>query len=50
MKVFEAIRILETMDEDAEFVMADYAPIQQIVYDKSYGDGVVIATDEEDYE
>ena len=33
------------MDEDDEFVLADYAPIVRIVAG-TYGDGVVIATDE----
>lgn len=50
MIVSQLIKILESYNEYAEVVMADYSPVIRAEYDETYGDGVVILTDEEEYE
>jgi hypothetical protein len=48
MTVEELIKALEQMpcQSTASVVMADYMPVERVVWDSTYGGGVVIITDE----
>lgn len=48
MTVEELIKALEQMpcQSMASVVMADYMPVEGVVWDSTYGNGVVIITDE----
>jgi hypothetical protein len=48
MTVEELIKALEQMpcQSTTSVVMADYMPVERVVWDSTYGSGVVIITDE----
>ena len=50
MTVEQLIKALEQMPRKSttSVVMADYMPVERVVWDATYGDGVVIITDEEE--
>ena len=49
MTVEELIKALEQIPcKSASIVMADYLPVKRLVWDSTYGNGVVIITDEEE--
>lgn len=49
MTVEELIKALQQMPcKSASIVMADYMPVERVVWDSKYGNGVVIITDEEE--
>ena len=49
MTVEELIKALEQIPcKSASIVMADYLPVVRVVWDSTYGNGVVIITDEEE--
>lgn len=52
MTVEELIKALEQMpcQSTASVVMADYIPVERVVWDSTYGSGVVIITDREEEE
>lgn len=50
MTVEELIKALEQMPRKSSIkvVLADYMPVERVVLDTTYGNGVVIITDRED--